>query len=93
MRLLATYVVVNKAFRGLLLSYNQLVYRTLCFHVKYFGVQSSIDPYNPTHNQLRSSKTCGVSWHTHGVTIGDQKDCLQIASGPITYLAIKPGRK
>ena len=54
MRLIVTYIVVNKVFAGPTLSYNKLVYRTLSFYVKNFGVQSSIDPYNPVHNQLIS---------------------------------------
>ncbi len=47
---MAAYVVVSKALRGsygLSLSYNKLVYRTLCSYVKYFGIQSSTDPHKP----------------------------------------------
>jgi hypothetical protein len=57
---MATYVVVNKAFRGsqgLSLSYNKLVNKTLSFHAKNFGGQSSIDPYNPAASKHGNSGT------------------------------------
>ena len=55
MWLVTTAAVVNKAIagsQGLSLSYNKLVHGMLSFCIRNFGVQSSIDSYNPTHNQL-----------------------------------------